>query len=183
MGDPNGPYPAPWQNLYRGMAIFGTEGFSVLPDHCLSMMIAFFFGAIAINMLREVLPERYARCVPAWLLGSPKRASQLPGGSASQALRRCLARWGHRFRTCLRRWVPLPIGMAVPFLFGAYIAIDMCIGAAIMAVWKWRSPGTVHLATAGVAAGLIVGDGLWSIPMSVLGIAGVEAPMCASYQQ
>lgn len=40
----------------------------------------------------------------------------------------------------LGRLVPLPMAMAIPFYLGAWLAIDMCIGAVIMLVWQWRNP-------------------------------------------
>lgn len=35
--------------------------------------------------------------------------------------------------------MPLPMCMALPFYLGAWLAIDMCIGACIMLLWKWRN--------------------------------------------
>ncbi len=139
VGNPDGPYPAPYALIYRGMAIFATEGVSILPQHCGQLMFGFFAAAIAINLLREVLPDKYAQ------------------------------------------WVPIPIAMAIPFVLGAYLSIDMCIGGLIVAIWAYRSPQTVHLAATGVAAGLIVGDGLWSVPQSILGASGVAAPLCTGF--
>ncbi|KAK4766149.1 hypothetical protein SAY87_007791 [Trapa incisa] len=55
VGDPDGSYPAPYSLMYRGIALFGVEGISSLPKHCLTLSIVFFFLAIAINLLREVL--------------------------------------------------------------------------------------------------------------------------------
>lgn len=37
-----GPYPAPFADIYRGMAIIGTKGFSALPKYCTTLMGAFF---------------------------------------------------------------------------------------------------------------------------------------------
>jgi hypothetical protein len=41
---PNGPYPAPFSTIYRGMGLIGTEGFSALPKHCGTLMLGFFVG-------------------------------------------------------------------------------------------------------------------------------------------
>lgn len=41
---PGGPYPAPFADIYRGMAEIGTKGFSALPKHCTTLMGAFFAG-------------------------------------------------------------------------------------------------------------------------------------------
>ncbi|GJY30410.1 metal-nicotianamine transporter YSL3-like protein [Tanacetum coccineum] len=45
------------------------------------------------------------------------------------------------------RYLPLPMAMAVPFLVGAYFAIDMCVGSLIVFVWhklnkQKASPGS-----------------------------------------
>ncbi|KAL8534916.1 hypothetical protein ACS0TY_010814 [Phlomoides rotata] len=58
VGDPNGSYPAPYAQLYRGIAILGVEGFDSLPHNCLKLVIIFFFGAMAINLMAELL-KRY----------------------------------------------------------------------------------------------------------------------------
>lgn len=55
LGDPDGAYPAPYGLMYRGMALLGAEGFSSLPKNCLKLSIICFFGAIALNVLAEVL--------------------------------------------------------------------------------------------------------------------------------
>ncbi|KAF5472517.1 hypothetical protein F2P56_009230, partial [Juglans regia] len=39
------------------------------------------------------------------------------------------------------KWIPLPMAMAVPFLVGAYFAIDMCVGSLIVFAWhklRWN---------------------------------------------
>lgn len=44
---PDGPYPAPFSTIYRGMAKIGTEGFGALPRYCGVLMLAFFLGGKA----------------------------------------------------------------------------------------------------------------------------------------
>ncbi|XP_038687175.1 probable metal-nicotianamine transporter YSL7 [Tripterygium wilfordii] len=58
IGDPNGTYPAPYGQIYRGIALLGVEGVSKLPKNCLALSIGFFFGAIVINLVRDIL-QRY----------------------------------------------------------------------------------------------------------------------------
>ncbi|XP_031279891.1 probable metal-nicotianamine transporter YSL7 [Pistacia vera] len=58
IGDPKGTYPAPYAQLYRGIAILGVEGVSTLPKNCLKLSIAFFIAAIAVNIVCHVL-RRY----------------------------------------------------------------------------------------------------------------------------
>ncbi|KAK7308441.1 hypothetical protein VNO77_42046 [Canavalia gladiata] len=55
IGDPHGSYPAPYGEVYRGMALLGAKGFSSLPKHCLELAIIFFVTAVVINIVRDLL--------------------------------------------------------------------------------------------------------------------------------
>ena len=46
------------------MAVLGTQGFEALPKHCLTMCLGAFLIAFAVAVLRDQLPERWARFVP-----------------------------------------------------------------------------------------------------------------------
>ncbi|KAL6228088.1 hypothetical protein ACLB2K_002042 [Fragaria x ananassa] len=58
VGDPKGPYPAPFGQVYRGIALLGVEGIGSLPKHCFALALSFFALAIAINVATELL-KRY----------------------------------------------------------------------------------------------------------------------------
>ncbi|KAL2347931.1 hypothetical protein Fmac_001931 [Flemingia macrophylla] len=58
IGDPQGSYPAPYGEVYRGVALIGAKGFSYLPKHCLQLAIVFFVLAVFINIVRDLL-EHY----------------------------------------------------------------------------------------------------------------------------
>ncbi|CAI9259768.1 unnamed protein product [Lactuca saligna] len=79
------------------------------------------------------------------------------------------------------KWVPLPMAMAVPFLVGAYFAIDMCVGSLVVFVWRKFKKEKADLMVPAVASGLICGDGLWILPSSVLALAGVRPPICMNF--
>ncbi|KAI3508094.1 hypothetical protein L1887_23095 [Cichorium endivia] len=79
------------------------------------------------------------------------------------------------------KWVPLPMAMAVPFLVGAYFAIDMCVGSLVVFLWSKFDKEKANLMVPAVASGLICGDGLWILPSSVLALAGVRPPICMSF--
>ncbi|KAI3839411.1 hypothetical protein MKX03_016089 [Papaver bracteatum] len=64
IGDPNGPYKAPYAVIFREMAILGIEGFSELPKHCLAICYGFFIAAIVINILRDVTPPKISQFIP-----------------------------------------------------------------------------------------------------------------------
>lgn len=55
LGDPEGSFPAPYGQLYRGIALLGVQGFGSLPKHCVELAIGFFVAAIAINIIQEAL--------------------------------------------------------------------------------------------------------------------------------
>ena len=71
---------------------------------------------------------------------------------------------------------------AIPFILGAYIALDMATGSLIVAIWGLFAPHqTVELLAPAVASGLIVGDGVFSIPLSALGAMAIEPPFCMGF--
>ncbi|KAL8127747.1 metal-nicotianamine transporter YSL3-like [Apium graveolens] len=81
----------------------------------------------------------------------------------------------------ISKWVPLPMAMAVPFLVGAYFAIDMCMGSLVVFVWHKLNSNKASLMVPAVASGLICGDGLWILPSSILALAKINPPICMSF--
>ncbi|KAE9584455.1 hypothetical protein Lal_00042720 [Lupinus albus] len=64
IGSPDGPYKAPYAVIFREMAILGVEGFSELPKHCLAMCGGFFVAALALNLIRDVTPNKFSQYIP-----------------------------------------------------------------------------------------------------------------------
>ncbi|XP_004309544.1 PREDICTED: metal-nicotianamine transporter YSL1-like [Fragaria vesca subsp. vesca] len=79
------------------------------------------------------------------------------------------------------KWMPLPMVMGVPFLVGAYFAIDMFIGSVIVFAWHRLDSMNAGMMVPAVASGLICGEGLWSLPASVLALAKVKPPICMKF--
>lgn len=79
------------------------------------------------------------------------------------------------------QWIPLPMAMAVPFLVGAYFAIDMCVGSLAVFLWHKLNTEQATLMVPAVASGLICGDGLWILPSSILALAKIRPPICMSF--
>ncbi|KAL7183519.1 hypothetical protein ACSBR2_025839 [Camellia fascicularis] len=79
------------------------------------------------------------------------------------------------------QWVPLPMAMAVPFLVGAYFAIDMCVGSLVVFAWAKVNGRKAGLMVPAVASGLICGDGLWILPSSILALAKIHPPICMNF--
>ena len=79
------------------------------------------------------------------------------------------------------RFLPLPMAMAIPFYLGPYFGIDMCIGSLIRFVWDRLDGARAKACAPPVASGLICGDGIWTLPQSVLALAGVKPPICMKF--
>ncbi|KAL5221983.1 hypothetical protein ABZP36_026696 [Zizania latifolia] len=78
-------------------------------------------------------------------------------------------------------YVPLPTAMAVPFLVGASFAIDMCVGTLVVFVWTKMNRKEAALMIPAVASGLICGDGIWTLPSSLLALAKIKPPICMKF--
>ncbi|KAI4326784.1 hypothetical protein L6164_019319 [Bauhinia variegata] len=79
------------------------------------------------------------------------------------------------------KWMPLPMVMAVPFLVGAYFAIDMCVGSMTVFLWHKLNSKKAEFMVPAVASGLICGEGLWTLPASVLALAKIKPPLCMKF--
>eukprot|EP00516_Mucochytrium_quahogii_P004312 CAMPEP_0203749064 /NCGR_PEP_ID=MMETSP0098-20131031/3755_1 /ASSEMBLY_ACC=CAM_ASM_000208 /TAXON_ID=96639 /ORGANISM=" , Strain NY0313808BC1" /LENGTH=697 /DNA_ID=CAMNT_0050638007 /DNA_START=36 /DNA_END=2129 /DNA_ORIENTATION=- len=66
VGNPNGPYPAPYGKIYRSMAIIGTEGFDALPDHCLTFCAILFFASFVLSAARDFSGMVFGEKVGKW---------------------------------------------------------------------------------------------------------------------
>ncbi|XP_057809290.1 probable metal-nicotianamine transporter YSL7 [Salvia miltiorrhiza] len=79
------------------------------------------------------------------------------------------------------RFIPIPMAMALPFYLGGYFGIDMCVGSLILFIWETIDKAKADAFAPAVASGLICGDGLWTLPSSLLGLAGVKPPICMKF--
>lgn len=64
-----------------------------------------------------------------------------------------------------KKYMPIPSAVSIPFYIGAPIAIDFCIGGGIMYFWRKLNPVTAQKFGIITGAGLLVGDGLWQLPL------------------
>jgi len=72
-----------------------------------------------------------------------------------------------------KKFMPIPSAISIPFYIGAPIAIDFCLGGAVLFFWRMFRPETAAKFGIVTGAGLMVGDGLWQLPFGILGIAKV----------
>ncbi|CAK9326136.1 unnamed protein product [Citrullus colocynthis] len=79
------------------------------------------------------------------------------------------------------QYIPIPMAMAIPFYIGPYFAIDMCLGSLILFVWEKINKAKAEAFAPAVASGLICGDGIWTLPSSILALAGVKPPICMKF--
>jgi uncharacterized oligopeptide transporter (OPT) family protein len=79
------------------------------------------------------------------------------------------------------QFIPLPMAMAIPFYLGPYFGIDMCIGSLVRFVWDRVDGPRAKAFAPPVASGLICGDGIWTLPQSVLALAGIKPPICMKF--
>ncbi|KAI4365788.1 hypothetical protein MLD38_021746 [Melastoma candidum] len=79
------------------------------------------------------------------------------------------------------KYIPLPMAMAIPFYLGPYFAIDMCVGSLILFIWEKVNKPNAKAFGPAVASGLICGDGIWTLPSSILALAGVKPPICMKF--
>ncbi|KAK7393842.1 hypothetical protein VNO78_22406 [Psophocarpus tetragonolobus] len=79
------------------------------------------------------------------------------------------------------KWMPLPMVMAIPFLVGAYFAIDMGLGSLLVYVWHKLNPRKAEPMIPATASGLICGEGLWALPASILALAKIKPPICMNF--
>ncbi|KAF0893432.1 hypothetical protein E2562_025231 [Oryza meyeriana var. granulata] len=79
------------------------------------------------------------------------------------------------------RFIPLPMAMAIPFYIGSYFAIDMFVGTVILFVWGMVNRSKADAFAPAVASGLICGDGIWTLPQSILALAKVKPPICMKF--
>ncbi|CAK9862691.1 unnamed protein product, partial [Sphagnum jensenii] len=81
----------------------------------------------------------------------------------------------------ISQYIPIPMAMAIPFYIGGYFAIDMFVGTVIKFYWERRNRKKSDIFTPAIAAGLICGDGVWTIPSAILALAKVNPPLCMQF--
>ncbi|KAF7130708.1 hypothetical protein RHSIM_Rhsim10G0188200 [Rhododendron simsii] len=79
------------------------------------------------------------------------------------------------------KYIPIPMAMAIPFYLGSYFTIDMCLGSLILFIWGKIDKAKADAYGPAVASGLICGEGIWTLPSSILALAGVQPPICMKF--
>ena len=78
-------------------------------------------------------------------------------------------------------YIPSVTVFALPFFIGSAVAIDMCIGSAVLFMWTKMNSQSAAIMSSAVAAGLICGEGLFALPSALLTLFSVQAPICMKF--
>jgi OPT family oligopeptide transporter len=78
----------------------------------------------------------------------------------------------------LAQFIPIPMAMAIPFYIGGYFAIDMFVGTLIRFGYERLNRAKSDMMSPAIAAGLICGDGVWTVPSAILALSKVNPPLC-----
>ncbi|XP_062179393.1 probable metal-nicotianamine transporter YSL3 [Phragmites australis] len=81
----------------------------------------------------------------------------------------------------IQMYIPSMTAIALPFFTGSYFTIAMCLGSVVLFVWNKIHSQSAELLSSAVAAGLICGEGLFSLPTTLLSMAEVHPPICMKF--
>ena len=156
------------------MAVVGSQGLDgSLPPYCGRLALLFFFLTMALNVARDMAPPSYRRYMPVPM--AIGECNDTPTRISASLFKCFITR---NVEHCINT---VAYCTGIPFYLGAYLAVDMCIGSMINLVWAWVDPQGQEQLSMAAAAGLLVGDGVWTIPSSLLAMADVRAPVCMAF--
>jgi len=149
IGFADSKYPNSYGAIYRGMALLGSEGgFDSLPKHCLTICYYLFAGSFILPALKML------------------------------TLKKLKAAGRTTAHDMVAFWWPAPMAAGIPFIAGTAWVLPTGIGLCINQAWKYRNAEHNKNYYEVVAAGILVGVGIWSIPEVLVALAGLEAPGC-----
>nr|PNR60862.1 hypothetical protein PHYPA_003655 [Physcomitrium patens] len=83
----------------------------------------------------------------------------------------------HTLPKRISKWIPIPMAMAIPCYIGGYFAIDMFVGSIIRLVYEKINKHKSDIMSPAIAAGLICGDGVWTILSVMLALSKFNPPL------
>ncbi|KAF8649953.1 hypothetical protein HU200_064108 [Digitaria exilis] len=92
-------------------------------------------------------------------------------------LREVSARRGWR----VGRYLPCTIAVAVSFFLPPEIPVGIFVGSVVVYLWRRIDGDGARARLPAVAAGLICGDGIWSLLRTMLLVSNAQAPMCIMF--
>ncbi|KAF8670294.1 hypothetical protein HU200_050835 [Digitaria exilis] len=79
---------------------------------------------------------------------------------------------------CVGRYLPCTIAVAVAFFLPPEIPVGMFVGSVVACLWRRIDGGGARARLPAVGAGLICGDGIWSLLRTMLLVSNAQPPMC-----
>jgi len=169
----------------RSMFVSQTVG-SLLGCFIAPLTFYLFYTAFPVGQEHSEYPAPYATIYRGMaILGTqgfgalPAHCLELFGGCFALSFGIALAK--DILPAKVARFLPIPTAAGLTFYLGPNYAVTMCVGAAVKWVWERRAPEHADTFLVPAAAGLIIGDGLWSVPSAVMAMAKVRPPVCMSF--
>ena len=178
------------------MAILGTEGFGALPKYCAAITGALFFAGAAMCGLRDALPKNWSRFVPSPMamgiplyIGAATAIDFWLGSVVMHVVRCCVGFFGAG--ECF--WCGQGSSALFCFVFApqllslshTHLSLSSHHQTSPKTTQKkqWEAANAAGAEAYGpiVGAGLLVGDGVFSIPSSLLAIFDVAPPICMAF--
>ncbi|ACY17493.1 OPT family oligopeptide transporter [Haliangium ochraceum] len=101
-------------------------------------------------------------------LPQPAFVAAVIGGLLGAALAVGRALWPHR-----KHWFPSGLAVGISFLLPALFAVGICLGAAVVALWRRWRPAQAEALFMIVSCGLLAGDGIMGVIKALMQVLGV----------
>jgi len=149
MGFPDSNYRNSFGNFYRLMAVLAADGgFESLPTKCMFMVYIAFPVGFLMPLTKYYL-----------LNFLEKREMKTAHGIISF-------------------WWPSPAAAAIPFMARVDWVVPVGIGMVVVLIWDRVNHQQKENFHQLMAAGIIIGNGLWSVLSIILALSDVDAPLC-----
>lgn len=81
----------------------------------------------------------------------------------------------------IQKYVPSMTALGLPFFIAPFFTIDMLLGSAILFIWAKIDIQSAELLSTALAAGMICGEGLFSLPSAILSLFNLRPPICMKF--
>eukprot|EP00516_Mucochytrium_quahogii_P004410 CAMPEP_0203753208 /NCGR_PEP_ID=MMETSP0098-20131031/7007_1 /ASSEMBLY_ACC=CAM_ASM_000208 /TAXON_ID=96639 /ORGANISM=" , Strain NY0313808BC1" /LENGTH=720 /DNA_ID=CAMNT_0050643701 /DNA_START=60 /DNA_END=2219 /DNA_ORIENTATION=+ len=154
MGFTDSRYPNTYGVIYRAMASLAVGGgFEALPKNCLFISFILFGISITLPGLKLLVLSRIDE-------------DKYP-----------------RLHYIINFFWISPMAAGIPFLVGTNFVLPVAIGLVVNEIWKFRDSEDHTNFHQVVAAALLVGPGLFSVPSIIFALAEIQPPLCMTFGQ
>ncbi|XP_039134332.1 probable metal-nicotianamine transporter YSL8 [Dioscorea cayenensis subsp. rotundata] len=158
---------------------------------CIMAPVIFWFINKSMHLGKEgsLYSAPYAKVYRAMALLSTDGLSKLPKNCISlcvvfffgAVLINAMREGAKRKKWWFYKYIPSPIGMAIPFYLGGFFTVSMCIGSIIRYRWEKMNPQGAAMFVPVMASGMMCGESIWLIPAALLSMYHHEPPMCLRF--